>query len=436
MEDLTALSSRIIDEQRLDLETNRITNQLSELAEDVAIIESFSHVVVFRTGEGLVLFDSSGKFTGRQVREALRRWSDLPVRAIVYTHGHIDHVGGAGAFVEEARAAGRRTPRIVGHAAVARRFARYRETNGYNLHVNRRQFSVELSQMPPDFLPPSTPAPDLTFETQLAFEEAGFAATLNHAKGETDDHTWAFVPAHRAICAGDFFIWNFPNAGNPQKVQRYPLEWAAALRQMSAAGPELFIPAHGLPIAGRERIQAALGDVASALEELVEGTLELMNEGLSLDAILQRVSVRPELMQKPYLQPRYDEPGFVVRNVWRQFGGWYDGNPSHLDPASDAALGVEIAALCGGVDKLVGRAEELAGAGQLELACHLIEMAVQAEPESRRAHGARFEIYRQRRKAAASLMSKGIFGTAARESWAIAHPGEPDPLTRHAGYQI
>ena len=50
--------------------------------------------------------------------------------------------------------------------------------------------------------------------------------------------------------AGDFVIWNFPNAGNPQKVQRYPSEWAAALREMIAAGPELLVPAHGLPIAG------------------------------------------------------------------------------------------------------------------------------------------------------------------------------------------
>ena len=62
--------------------------------------------------------------------------------------------------------------------------------------------------------------------------------------------------------AGDFVIWNFPNAGNPQKVQRYPLEWAAALREMIAAGPELLVPAHGLPIAGTARIAVVLGDIA------------------------------------------------------------------------------------------------------------------------------------------------------------------------------
>ena len=55
------------------------------------------------------------------------------------------------------------------------------------------------------------------------------------------------MPERRAICAGDLLIWVFPNAGNPQKVQRYPHEWALALRTMAALRPELVLPAHGEP---------------------------------------------------------------------------------------------------------------------------------------------------------------------------------------------
>jgi hypothetical protein len=47
-------------------------------------------------------------------------------------------------------------------------------------------------------------------------------------------------------------------------VQRYPIEWAAALRDMISREPELLLPAHGLPIAGRERIARVLGDIATA----------------------------------------------------------------------------------------------------------------------------------------------------------------------------
>ena len=69
----------------------------------------------------------------------------------------------------------------------------------------------------------------------------GAEIELNHARGETDDHTWAWIPKHKAICAGDFFIWAFPNAGNPQKAQRYPRKWAAALRDMASRNAELFL---------------------------------------------------------------------------------------------------------------------------------------------------------------------------------------------------
>jgi alkyl sulfatase BDS1-like metallo-beta-lactamase superfamily hydrolase len=424
MADLLALSSRIIDEGIVDEPVNRVTQELSVLGDDLAIVESFSHVVAFQTGDGLVLFDTSGARTGSAVVQALRGWSDERFHSLLYTHGHVDHVGGAGAFVAHEEERGRPKPRVVGHENVAARFERYRTTNGYNLAINRRQFggltNLQILDGGERFLPRRSPAPDLTFRDRMRMQVGDLDFELRHARGETDDHLWAWIPEKKIICAGDFFIWNFPNAGNPQKVQRYPVEWAAAMRTMAGMGCELFVPAHGLPIEGAERIARVLGEVAGSLETVVEQTLVLMNEGEPLDRILHEVKLDPELLKKPYLRPLYDEPEFVVRNVWRLYGGWYDGNPARLKPAPDAALARELCALVGGLTPLIERASELADAGEHRLACHLIETAVQAEPESRAAHAARAEIYKQRRKAETSLMAMGIFGTAARESAAIA----------------
>jgi alkyl sulfatase BDS1-like metallo-beta-lactamase superfamily hydrolase len=211
-------------------------------------------------------------------------------------------------------------------------------------------------------------------------------------------------------------MWNFPNAGNPQKVQRYPREWAAALREMSGMGAELLVPAHGFPVAGEGRIRTILDDTASALETLVSGTLEMMNAGERLDTIIHTLKLPREVTAKPYLRAIYDEPEFIIHNIWRLYGGWYDGNPSRLKPAPDAVVAAEVAGLSGGVDALVSRARALAQEGEFRVACHLIEMAVLAEPESRMAHGARAEIYAGRRDREGSLMSRGIFGAAASES--------------------
>ncbi|MBU6372871.1 MAG: MBL fold metallo-hydrolase [Alphaproteobacteria bacterium] len=390
------------------------------------MVEAFSHSVVFKTDDGLVAFDTSNEHGGGRVVEELRRWSADRFNTIVFTHGHIDHVGGCGAFLHDAASCGCPRPRVVGHENVPRRFERYELTNGYNKIINERQFG-QFRRRGYDlagatrFLPTDTPRPDVTYRDTMTMSVGGLDIELRHAKGETDDHTWAWIPAKKAICAGDFFIWNFPNAGNPQKAQRYPREWAAALRDMAAMDAELFLPAHGLPIGGRDRIKRVLTEVAEALEGLVAHTLALMNEGARLSDVIHTVKVDPALLEKPWLSPLYDEPEFVVRNVWRLYGGWYDGNPANLKPAPDAAVAAEVAALAGGARRLAARAQELAAA-EPRLACHLAEMAALAAPDDAEVHAARAAVYQARRAGETSLMAKGIFGSAANES--IERAGE------------
>ena len=436
MADLLALSARIIDDGRADEPVNRVTQELSEVADGVAMIESFSHVVILSTDDGLVCFDASGAAAAPKVIESLRAWSDAPVRSLVYTHGHIDHIGGSGAFVADARAHGRPDPTVIAHENVPVRMDRYDRTNGYNVTINRRQFGgvrnldvnmgftgAGAGAGPVDrFLAPDAARPDVTFADRLTTQVGGLDIEMRHAKGETDDHLWAWIPERKALCTGDFLIWNFPNAGNPQKVQRYPVEWAQAMREMAAMGAELLLPAHGLPIAGRDRIATVLGDVATALETLVADVLEMMNAGEPLDAIVHSVTVDPDLLAKPYLRPLYDEPEFIVHNVWRLYGGWYDGNPAHLKPAPQSALAAEVASLAGGSAALAARARELADAGDWRLACEIVEMAAAADPHDIEAHRARADIYAERRKVETSLMAKGIYGAAARESAALAGP--------------
>ena len=336
-------------------------------------------------------------------------------------------MGGAHALQQEARENGVPEPRVIAHENLPARFARYERTNGYNAVINARQFAGtgrRVGTMGPatgrSFGPSTWIRPDLVFRERLRLRVGELEFELRHAKGETDDHLWAWVPAHRAICAGDFVTWVFPNAGNPRKVQRYPLEWAAALREMAALDAELLLPGHGLPIGGADRVRLSLDDMASALESLVEQTLALMNGGAPLDEILHGVRIAPELLEKPYLRPVYDEPEFVVRNIWRLYGGWYDGNPANLKPAPATAFAREVAALAGGATALASRSRTLAASDELRLACQLVELVAQAEPEDRAVHAARRDIHRLRRESELSLMARGIYGQAARQSAAVA----------------
>lgn len=385
--------------------------QGEEVTDGVYFVPSFANVTALRTGEGLVLVDTGSAPLAEHVHSQVRRFDPAPLHTAVYSHGHIDHVFGVPLFEAEAAERGWRPPTVVGHEAVPRRFDRYVLTAGYNEIVNRRQFGL------PDLVwPRQYRHPDVTYRDALALRVGELELTLRHCRGETDDHTWTWLPSRRVLCCGDLFIWASPNAGNPQKVQRYPREWAAGLRTMAALDAELLLPGHGWPVVGADRVRQALLDTATLLEHLHDQTVAMMNAGATLNEIVHTVRAPAELLDRPYLRPVYDEPEFVVRNIWRLYGGWYDGNPAHLKPAPEAALATELAQLAGGAGRLADRARELAEAGELRLAGHLAELAAQAEPQSPSAQAARAEVCARRAEAEDSTMSKGIFSWAAGQA--------------------
>jgi alkyl sulfatase BDS1-like metallo-beta-lactamase superfamily hydrolase len=173
---------------------------------------------------------------------------------------------------------------------------------------------------------------------------------------------------------------------------------------------------HGLPVFGADRVQQALLDTAELLESIEEQTLVLMNQGVTLDRVIHTVEVPAHLQAMPYLQPVYDHPQFIVRNVWRRFGGWYDGEPDNLLPAPRQQQAGEWVALAGGVGPVLARAAGLAAAGDHRLACHLVEFAVLAEPTSREAHDLRRRLYAERAGQQVSSMARNILLHASHAS--------------------
>ena len=348
---------------------------------------------------------------------------------IFITHGHIDHVCGSGAFIHDAESNNHPRPDVIGHENVVKRFRRYNFTDGYNTLINLRQTSqvrdrVSLGSGEVSFLDKSVAWPNIPYSDRFSIKIGELTFNLYHAKGETDDHTWLYIPEKKTICAGDFFIWRFPNAGNPQKAQRYPLEWCQTLREMAGIGAEYFVPAHGWPIRGVERIRKVCLETADVLDKLVHDTIEMMNRGYRLNEIIHAVKVSEDYLAKPFLYPQYDEPEFIINNIWRLYGGWYDGNPANLKPARDTELAAEISEISGGAEELASQAKKVAERGDLRLACHLVEMAYMAEPENKKINRLRAEIYGRRKETETSLMARAIFHQAEMNSRKIAEKNE------------
>ncbi len=235
---------------------------------------------------------------------------------------------------------------------------------------------------------------------------------LTAAKGETDDHLTVWVPARRYLFTGDLIIWQAPNCGNPQKVQRYPEEWAEALEAMAALDADWLFPGHGLVVHGREAVRVVLGDTARYLRHLVDAVRARMNAGETPEEIVHAVKPDAELATRPYLRATYDHPTFIVRNLLRLWGGWWNGNAADLLPSPPQARAEEVARLAGGVEALVARGRALLDGGDATLATHVAEWAVGAAPASREAQRLKRDVYAARLRDEPSLMAQGIFRAA------------------------
>jgi len=385
-----------------------------ELEPGLLALKGIAGHYVIDTGDGLVMLDAGSLLDVQRTYDEVRRWRpETPVVAAIFSHHHVDHIFAVQRFEEEAAAKGWPAPRVYAHELTPDHFDRYQRTLGWNTAINRRQFAIDA----PRFRwPERYRYPDVVYRDRASFGCGALTFHIHHGRGETDDHSWTWIPEREILAPGDLFIYAFPNAGNPQKVQRYVGDWADALERMAGLGARLMLPGHGLPILGAERIRTALSDTAACLRSIEDQTLALMNEGLSLDQVLHGVKLPVELMQKPYLRPVYDDPRFLIRMVWRRYGGWWDGEFDSLLPAPKSERAAEWIALAGGTAPVLERARELSALGRHELACHLVEAAAHAAPDDAAVHEVRAAVYRASSRVQTSSMARNILNHAALAS--------------------
>jgi glyoxylase-like metal-dependent hydrolase (beta-lactamase superfamily II) len=397
----------------------------AEVAPDVFMYPVFVNSYALRTADGLALVDPGFADASDALRSAVHAWSDAPLRVAVYTHGHADHAFGLRAFL----AAGEQ-PEIVAQENCAARFRRYEAMHGLNARINQRQFGLPKPMFPQRFDWPTT-----WVRERLELRLGDATLDLRAARGETDDALWVWVPERRYLFTGDLIIWQAPNCGNPQKMQRYPEDWAEALEAMAELRAAWLFPGHGLVVEGEAAVRRVLLDSARYLRVLVEAVRTRLNAGERPEDILHAVRPDPELAARPYLAATYDHPSFIVRNLLRLWAGWWNGNAAELLPATPTELGSEVAALAGGVPPLVTRGRALLDAGNATLAAHLAEWAVRAAPNDRSAQALKRDVFAALFEAADSLMARGIYRAALNDAQQVLGE-EPTPAAGGRGLSL
>jgi alkyl sulfatase BDS1-like metallo-beta-lactamase superfamily hydrolase len=387
--------------------------RLEVIEPGLAMFHGFANVA-FAYGRGdMIAVDTSSRQMGEMAVAAIRKVTDEPVTLIVYTHGHADHAFGTAAFIKDAAMRGYPRPRIWAHEDVAGRFRRYRCTEGWQAHINRLQFGIET---PPGLFSEAFHIePDLTYRGMQVLELMGEAIELHHAMGETDDATWVWMPLRRVAMVGDLIISSLPNTGNPNKVQRYTLEWAEALERIAARKPRCILPGHGSAYRGEEWCEEVLRETARALRFIHDEVVGRLNRGQWPIEILEAdIQLPPELAAKAFLAPIYGCAAFIVRDVIRRYAGWWSGQPSQLFPVTRHDHARDLLALCGR-EALLDRARSLKDSNQLKRALAMAELAIDADSGDQEAARLNAEILEAIALAERSFIARNLFSGAVRK---------------------
>lgn len=307
------------------------------------------NVVVFETDEGLVLIDSGYAPAGPVLAEVLPTLSPKPVHTIVLTHFHADHAFGAWALMQQSP-----PPRVIATDAFIEQMELDMRTWGLNARNNQQK----LADVPRSW--DQAVRPTETFHGKTTLRIGGEDFVLTHARGETEDQLWVAVPGRSAVVSADYFQSFLPNAGNGKRRQRYPEEWAQALRDMAARQPQLLLPAHGAAITDTAEIQDRLPAQARMLDSIARQVVDGLNRGERKDLVFDAVALPADLAGRDDARELYVSARDIGRMVASQYTGWWDDIPSHWRPAPLAREAGELAALAGGADRLIERAVALA----------------------------------------------------------------------------
>lgn len=388
--------------QKLVEQSRQFEEQIIQVADNVytAVGYSVSNVSMIVGDDGVVLVDTGmmGE-AAEKIAKEFRRITDKPVRAIIYTHSHGDHTGGAPVFL------GGERPQIWAHVSFGSE-ARPWKAGGLT-YQNVRGARQAGFKLPPEqrinngiararypkrggevFSSGQATNPTHFVEGERkTIKVAGVELELVAAPGETNDGLFVWYPAGKVLFAGDNFYRSFPNLyairGTPHRNVRL---WAESLGSMAARNATALVGGHTNPILGAAEVKQVLTDYRDAVQFIHHKTVEGINKGLTPDELVEYVQLPDRLASKDYLQPFYGHPDWGVRTVFNGYLGWFDGNATNLFPLPPRAEAERMVELVGGKNNLLQAARDALADDDAQWAAQLADhlLAINANHQEAR----------------------------------------------------
>jgi len=356
-----------------------------------AIGYGMANSVMIEGDDGIIIIDAMGTYeSAKVVMKEFRKITDKPVKAIIYTHSHPDHVNGAGAFAEYA------SPdlKIYAHSTLVKN---YQHESGQMAQLigNRGIFyyGALLPKEGPDrmvnvgigpFLELGKTAflnPTDTFDETLNIEVAGVKMQLIHVPSETNDEIIVWMPELKVLQGAEVLYDLWPNLYSIRgSVYRDVAKWIDSLDLMIDLNAEYLVPSHTDPVIGKDNVKNVLVAYHDGVKYIYDQTIRGINQGYNADELAHMIDLPASLKDHPWLQERYGERSWHVRGIYTGNVGWYQGDSAFLNPVSENQRSEKIVEGFGGIDKTIQMVNDAIKKGDYEWAAELATYAIKADP--------------------------------------------------------
>ena len=323
-----------------------------------------------------------------------------PIHTLIYTHSHADHFGGVRGLVREEQVRSGEIRSVAPAGFVE-------ETVSENVLVGpamARRALYQFGQQLPV-------GPLGTVDAGLGkFSTGGTLSLINPTQTieqAIETHTYDGVefvfqlaPETEAPAELHFYLpqWNalnmaenathtlhnlLPLRGAKARDAKAWSEYLNVALERFGRQAELVFAQHHWPIWGNAQVAAFLGLQRDIYKHLHDQTLKLANQGYTPTEIAEAMDLPEELEQEWSTRGLYGAVKHNVKAIYQRYLGWYDGNPSHLDPLPPEASARKWLEYAGGSEAVLRRAQTDFDQGEYRWVAEVLGKLVQADPRNR-----------------------------------------------------
>lgn len=323
-----------------------------------------------------------------------------PVVAVIFTHTHTDHWGGARGVIDDAALAAGNIPiiapdlflehavseNIIAGPAMLRR-AQYQfgpllakgERGQIDCGLGKSMAAGSVALLRPTDLIKATgdtrTIDGVTFEFQMA------------PNSEAPAEMHFYLPRHKVLNLAENCTHNFHNLLPFRGADvRDALAWSKYLSealQMWGGKAEAMCGQHHWPVWGTDRVDTMIRQQRDLYKFAHDQTVRLMNHGLNADEIADTIRLPASLNEAWHARGYYGHIRHNVKAIYQKYLGWYDANPANLDPLPRVEAGRKYIEYMGGAEAVLKRARQDFARGEFRFIAQALSHLVFAEPDNR-----------------------------------------------------